>query len=65
MSTLTVLAAWFQAQYAEARSRAAAESERGDVVEKVVIVAGFAVLAALAIAFITALVQGKLNGISL
>lgn len=50
---------------AELRTRAEVESERGDIVEKVIIVAGVALITIAAVAAIKALVDGKIANINL
>ncbi|HWL41769.1 MAG TPA: hypothetical protein VNQ73_02410 [Ilumatobacter sp.] len=62
---MTALIAYLCTAFAEAHERAAEEAERGEVAEKVIIVAGFALLAIAVVAAITLLVNGKLAGISL
>lgn len=49
----------------DARSRAEAESEQGEIVEKVIIVAAVAVIAIAAMAAISAAVDIKIGGLKL
>lgn len=65
MTQLNRLAVAVQGRVAELRSRADEEAEQGEIVEKVIIVAGMAALAIAVIVAITALVNGKLGGINL
>lgn len=59
------LTAWLQAGLAEARSRAAEEGDRGEVVEKVIIVAAAAAIAIAAMAAIATAVDIKIAGLEL
>ncbi|MGE0139369.1 MAG: hypothetical protein AB7R77_16255 [Ilumatobacteraceae bacterium] len=61
---MTKLIARLQTAWLEASERATAEAESGEVAEKVIIVAGFTLIALAIVAAITALVNGKLAGIS-
>ena len=49
----------------EARQRATAENEQGEIVEKVIIVAAAAAIAIAAMAAIALAVSGKLGGLNL
>ena len=49
-----------QGRVDELRTRAEAEAEQGELIEKVIIVGGMAALAIIVVAAITALVNGKL-----
>ena len=62
---MTAVVAWFQAAFIEARNRAAEESERGELVEKVIIVAAAAAIAIAAMAAIAAAVDLKIGGLKL
>lgn len=62
---MTAVVAWFQATLIEARARALEESERGEVVEKVIIVAAAAAIAIAAMAAIAAAVDLKIGGLQL
>ena len=62
---MALLVAWFHTQLAEARTRARAEGERGEVVEKVIIVAAAAAIAIAAMAAIAAAVDTKIGGLQL
>lgn len=62
---MTALLAWFQVQIAEFRTRARADAERGEVVEKVIIVAAAAAMAIAAMAAIAAAVNAKIGGLQL
>ena len=59
------LAAWLSLFLAEAKSRALAEADRGEVVEKVIIVAAAAAIAIAAMAAIALAVNIKVGGIQL
>lgn len=63
MSTINRIIVVTTGRIAELRLRAEAESEQGDVVEKVIIVAAVALMAIAAMAAIKALVDGKIAGI--
>ena len=52
-------------RFAELRTRAETESEQGELVEKVIITAGVALMAIAAMAAISLLVSGKIAGIHL
>ena len=62
---MTAIIVWFQAQLIEARARAAEEAERGEIVEKVIIVAAAAAIAIAAMAAIALAVDIKVGGIEL
>lgn len=62
---MVALVAWFQAQLADARARAREEAERGEIVEKVIIVAAAAAIAIGAMAAIAAAVDLKIGGLQL
>ena len=64
---MTAIIVWFQAQLIEARARAAEEAERGEIVEKVIIVAAAAAIAIAiaAMAAIAAAVDIKIAGLEL
>lgn len=61
---MTALIAWIQLRAAELRHRAATD-ERGEIVEKVIIVAAAAALAIAVMGVIAAAVTGKIGGLSL
>lgn len=65
MSHLNRLAVAAQSRYGDLRARAEAESEQGEIVEKVIIVAAVAAMAIGAMAAISLLVTGKIAGIKL
>ena len=62
---MTAVVAWFQATLIEARALAIEESERGEIVEKVIIVAAAAAIAIGAMAAIAAAVDLKIGGLQL
>ena len=62
---MTAIIVWFQAQLIEARARAAEEAKRGEIVEKVIIVAAAAAIAIAAMAAIAAAVDIKIAGLEL
>jgi len=64
-TAMTAIIVWFQAQLIEARARAAEEAERGEIVEKVIIVAAAAAIAIAAMAAIAAAVDIKIAGLEL
>lgn len=61
---MIALIAWIQVRAAELRLRAA-DDERGEIVEKVIIVAAVAGIAIAAMAVIAAAVAGKIGSLSL
>lgn len=63
--SITRLTAWLSLFLADARSRARAEVDRGEVVEKVIIVAAAAAIAIAAMAAIALAVDIKVGGIEL
>lgn len=63
--TFTRLTAFFSLRLAEARSRAGEEADRGEIVEKVIIVAAAAAIAIAAMAAIALAVDIKIGGIQL
>lgn len=63
--TFTRLTAWLSLRLVEARSRASEEADRGEVVEKVIIVAAAAVIAIAAMAAIALAVDIKIGGLQL
>ncbi len=63
--TFTRLSAWLSIRLAEARSRASEEADRGEIVEKVIIVAAAAAIAIAAMAAIALAVDIKIGGIEL
>ena len=65
MNHLNHLAVAAHSRFAELRTRAEAESEQGELVEKVIITAGVAIMAIAAMAAISLLVSGKIAGIHL
>lgn len=65
MTTITRLTVAAQGRAAQLHQRAKDESEEGDVTQTVILIAGFALLAGVVVAAITALVNGKLGTISL
>ena len=65
MSHLNRLAVAVQSRIGDLRARAEAESEQGEIVEKVIIVAAVAAMAIGAMAAISLLVTGKIAGIKL
>ncbi len=62
---MTALFAWFQATLLEVRDRAREDSERGEIVEKVIIVAAAAAIAIAAMAAIAAAVDIKIGSLEL
>ena len=62
---ITRLTAWLWLRLAEARTRAGDEADRGEVVEKVIIVAAAAAIAIGAMAAIALAVDIKVGGIEL
>ena len=66
MSTIVNrLTVWLHVLAAEARERARTEADRGEVVEKVIIVAAAAAIAIAAMAAIAAAVDVKVGGLQL
>lgn len=66
MNAMTRLLTWFHTQYLEARARADGEdADRGEIVEKVIIVAAAAAIAIAAMAAIAAAVDIKIAGLEL
>jgi hypothetical protein len=65
MTALVHLVVWFQAQVAEVRARAREDGERGEIVEKVIIVAAAAAIAIGAMAAIAAAVNIKIGKLQL
>ena len=63
--TLASLTAWLSIRLSEARSRAGEEADRGEIVEKVIIVAAAAAIAIAAMAAIKLAVDIKIGGIQL
>lgn len=63
--TLAGITAWLSLRLAEARSRASEEADRGEIVEKVIIVAAAAAIAIAAMAAIKMAVDIKIGGIQL
>jgi hypothetical protein len=64
-STITRLAAWLSVLVGEARARARDEADRGEIVEKVIIVAAAAAIAIGAMAAIALAVDVKVGSIEL
>ena len=62
---MTAIIVWIQAQLIEVRARAAEEADRGEIVEKVIIVAAAAAIAIAAMAAIAAAVDIKIAGLEL
>lgn len=62
---ITRLAIWLKSCAAEARTRAVEEPDRGEIVEKVIIVAAAAAIALAAMAAIAAAVDLKIGGLQL
>jgi hypothetical protein len=62
---MTAIIVWFQAQLIEARARATDQADRGEIVEKVIIVAAAAAIAIAAMAAIAAAVNLKIAGLEL
>jgi hypothetical protein len=65
MNHINHLAVAAHSRFEELRTRAEAESEQGELVEKVIITAGVALMAIAAMAAISLLVSGKIAGIHL
>ena len=65
MNTINRMIVAANGRIADLRDRAEAESEQGDVIEKVIIVAAVAVMAIAAMAAIKALVDIKIGSIQL
>ena len=65
MEVLTRVVTWLRLRLADARSRAVAEADRGEIVEKVIIVAAAAAIAIAAMAAIALAVDIKVGGIEL
>ena len=63
--TFIRLTAWLSLRLAEARTRASEEADRGEIVEKVIIVAATAAIAIAAMAAIALAVNIKVGGIQL
>lgn len=63
--TITRLAAWLSLRLVQARTRARVEADRGEIVEKVIIVAATAAIAIAAMAAIALAVDIKMGGIQL
>lgn len=59
------LTAWLSLRLAETRTRASEEADRGEVVEKVIIVAAAAAIAIAAMAAIALAVDIKIGGLEL
>jgi hypothetical protein len=64
-TTVHRLSAWLQIRAAEAKKRAIREADRGEVVEKVIIVAAAAAIAIAAMAAIALAVDIKIGGLEL
>lgn len=62
---MTALFVWLHVQLAEVRARVDADGERGEVLEKAVIVAGCAAIAAAVVAAISAAVDVKIGALQL
>jgi hypothetical protein len=62
---MTAIIVWFQTQLIEVRARVAEEADRGEIVEKVIIVAAAAAIAIAAMAAIAAAVDIKIAGLEL
>lgn len=62
---MTALLLWLQTQLVEVRDRAREDGERGEVVEKVIIVAAAAAIAIAAMAAIAMAVDLKIGGLQL
>jgi len=63
--TFTRLTAWLSLRLTEARSRVSEEADRGEIVEKVIIVAAAAAIAIAAMAAIALAVDIKIGDIQL
>lgn len=63
--TIIRLTTWLRFRLAEARTRASEEADRGEIVEKVIIVAAAAAIAIAAMAAIALAVDIKVGGIEL
>lgn len=59
------LTAWFHAAVADVRARAVEEPDRGEIVEKVIIVAAAAAIAIAAMLAISIAVDAKIGGLQL
>jgi len=64
-NTYTRFTAWLSLRLIEARSRTSEEADRGEVVEKVIIVAAAALIAIAAMAAIALAVDIKIAGLEL
>ncbi len=62
---MTALMTWLQVRLLEIRARARDDGERGEIVEKVIIVAAAAAIAIAAMAAIAAAVDIKIGGLQL
>ncbi len=62
---MTAIIVWFQTQLIEVRARAAEEADRGEIVEKGIIVAAAAAIAIAAMAATAAAVDIKIAGLEL
>jgi len=62
---MTALMAWLQVRLLEVRTRARDDGERGEIVEKVIIVAAAAAIAIAAMAAIAAAVDIKIGSLEL
>lgn len=65
MEVLTRVVTWLRLRLDDARARAVAEADRGEIVEKVIIVAAAAAIAIAAMAAIALAVDIKVGGIEL
>jgi DNA/RNA endonuclease YhcR with UshA esterase domain len=65
MSHMNHLIVAAQTRFGDLRARAEAESEQGDIVEKVIVTAAVAAISIAAMAAISLLVTGKIAGIKL
>lgn len=65
MEVLTRVVTWLRLRLDDARTRAVAEADRGEIVEKVIIVAAAAAIAIGAMAAIALAVDIKVGGIEL
>ena len=65
MSHMNQLIVAAQTRFGDLRARAEAESEQGDIVEKVIVTAAVAAISIAAMAAISLLVTGKIAGIKL
>ena len=63
--TITRLTTWLRLYWADVRSRALAEADRGEIVEKVIIVAAAAAIAITTMAAIAAAVEIKIGSLAL